>query len=301
MFFKQKPTEPTHETISCHSSLSTVFMKRGNQDQGHDEVPRTEEGKEGCVESSEEQEGEEEEEEDIICEHFYGEEAPPAMPSPEKEFAWDFFNPFDEVRTGIVSSFSDSSQEELRAVREKEGIPDLEEDGVRVMSERKVENVTNADEASKNKNKNTDLNINGDEHAANMSQGEKNSFRMIKTPTATNERELLEALKDVEDHFLRAYESGLDVCRMLEANRVQLQSGLEELKDSSNKLIRSITWSRSPLSRSSSCKSLVSCSSRSSSTWTELKTEMFDDYGGDGIWKPLFDPRKVVCLGKETL
>ncbi|XP_038997599.1 protein ROLLING AND ERECT LEAF 2-like [Hibiscus syriacus] len=272
MFFKQKPTEPTHETIPCQSSLSTVFLKRGGQDQGQDEGPRTEEGNEGCLESSEQ-----EEEDGIICEHFYDEEAPPAMPSQEKEFAWDFFNPFDEARTGVVSSFSDNSQEEFRAVREKEGIPDLEEEG-----ERKVENATNADGGdgeSKNKNKHTDLS-NGDDHDANMSQGEKNSFRIIKTPTATNERELLEALKDVEDHFLRAYESGLDVCRMLEANRVQLQSGLEELKESSNKLIRSITWSRSPLSRSSSCKSLVSCSSRSSSTWTELKTDMFHDYGG---------------------
>ncbi|KAK8673318.1 hypothetical protein V6N13_111664 [Hibiscus sabdariffa] len=273
MFFKQKPTEPTHETIPCQSSLSAVFLKRGNQDQGQEDGPRTVECKEGCLESSEEeQEGEDE----VICEHFYGEEAPPAMPSPE-EFAWDFFNPFDEVRTGVVSSFSDNSQEELREVREKEGIPDLEEDGERVMSERKVENVTNAYDGDEG-NKNRSLS-NGDDQDADMSQGEKNSFRMIKTPTATNERELLEALKDVEDHFLRAYESGLDVCRMLEANRVQLQSGLEELKESSNKLIRSITWSRSPLSRSPSCKSLVSCSSRSSSTWTELKSDMFDDYG----------------------
>ncbi|XP_038996824.1 protein ALTERED PHOSPHATE STARVATION RESPONSE 1-like [Hibiscus syriacus] len=238
--------------------------------------------KRGSVESSEEElESGEEEEGDIICEHFYGAEAPPAMPSPDKEFAWDFFNPFDEVRTGIVSSFNDSSQEELRAVREKEGIPDLEEDGVRDMSERKAENVTNADDGvEESKNKNTDLSINGDDHDANISQGEKNSFRIIKTPTATNERELLEDLKDVEDHFLRAYESGLDVCRVLEANRVQLQSGLEELKESSNKLIRSITWSRYPLSHSSYCKSLVSCSSRSSSTWTELKIDMYDDYGG---------------------
>ncbi|PPR84274.1 hypothetical protein GOBAR_AA36437 [Gossypium barbadense] len=236
MFFKQRLSEPTHETIPCQASMSTVFVKRGNEGQvqgGSDE---------GCVGSSEGEQESEGEEDEVICEHFYGEKAPPpAMPSPE-EFAWDFFNPFDEVRREEVvsSSFSGSSQEELRVVREKEGIPDLEEDGERVMSERKVENVTNA---------------------------------------ASNERELLEALKDVEDHFIRAYESGLDVCRMLEANRVHLQSGLEELK-SSNKLIRSITWSRSPLSRSSSCKSLASCSSRSSSTWTELKTDIFDDYGG---------------------
>ncbi|XWS45599.1 hypothetical protein CRYUN_Cryun15aG0150300 [Craigia yunnanensis] len=273
MFLKQRPIEPTHEILPCQSSHSTVFLKRGNEDQGQEEVPRTQVDKESCLESSED---EKESEDEVICEHFYGEEAPPAMPSPEKEFAWDFFNPFDGVRTEVVSSFSDTSDEELRVVREKEGIPDLEEDGERVMSERKVENVKNADDHD-GKSNNTDVR-NGDDQDANVSQGERNSFRMINTPT--NERELLEALKDVEDHFLRAYDSGMDVCRMLEANRVQLQSGLEELKESSNKLIRSITWSRSPLSRSSSCKSLLSSSSRNSSTWTELKTDLFDDYGG---------------------
>ena len=50
--------------------------------------------------------------------------------------------------------------------------------------------------------------------------------------------------------------------------------------ESSNKLIRSITLNRSTSSRSSSCKSLVSCSSKSSSTWTESKNDLFDDYGG---------------------
>ncbi|XP_017981574.1 PREDICTED: uncharacterized protein LOC18610709 [Theobroma cacao] len=276
MFLKQRPTEPTHETIRCQSSQSTVFVKRGSQDQGKEEVPRTQEDEEGCLESSEDERGSKEEEDEVVCEHFYGEEAPPAMPSPEKAFAWDFFNPFDGMRTEVVSSFTDSSDEELRVVREKEGIPDLEEDGERVVSERKDENVKIADGGDE-ESQNTDVR-NGDDHDAKVSQGDKNSFRMINTPT--NERELLEALKDIADHFLRAYDSGLDVCRMLEANRVQLQSGLEELKESSNKLIRSISWSRSPLSRSSSCKSLLSSSSRNSSTWAELKTDLFDDYGG---------------------
>ncbi|OMO55760.1 hypothetical protein CCACVL1_27027 [Corchorus capsularis] len=279
MFLKQRPTEPdTHETIPCQSS---VFLKSGIQVQGREQVPRNQEDKqEECLEESSE-----EEEDEVVCEHFYGEEAlPPAMPAPEMEFAWDFFNPFDGVRsTEVVSSFSDSCDEELRAVREKEGIPELEEDGIgeRVMSERKVENVKIADGGLDGKSKSRDLR-NGDDDDdddANVSQVEKSSFRMINN-TPTNERELLEALKDVEDHFLRAYDSGLDVCRMLEANRVQLQSGLEELKESSNKLIRSITWSRSPLSRSSSCKSLASSSSRSSSTWTDLKIDVFDDFGG---------------------
>ncbi|BAT84370.1 hypothetical protein VIGAN_04171900 [Vigna angularis var. angularis] len=34
-------------------------------------------------------------------------------------------------------------------------------------------------------------------------------------------RELFEALKDIEDHFLTAYNSGNEVTRMLEANKIQ--------------------------------------------------------------------------------
>ena len=48
--------------------------------------------------------------------------------------------------------------------------------------------------------------------------------------TPTNGKELLEALKDVEDHFIRAYDFGLEVSRMLKANRVPMLSGLEEIK-----------------------------------------------------------------------
>lgn len=51
--------------------------------------------------------------------------------------------------------------------------------------------------------------------------------------------------------------------------------------DNSTKIIPAITW-KSPSSRSSSCKSLVASSSKSSSTWTEFKNDLFDDYGGMG-------------------
>ena len=51
---------------------------------------------------------------------------------------------------------------------------------------------------------------------------------MIDIPT--DGRELLEALKNVGDHFIRAYDSGLEVSRMLEANRVPMLFGLEEIK-----------------------------------------------------------------------
>lgn len=49
--------------------------------------------------------------------------------------------------------------------------------------------------------------------------------------------------------------------------------------ENSTKIIQAITW-RSTSSRSSSCKSLVASNSKSSSTWTEFKNDLFDDYGG---------------------
>ncbi|XP_019053028.1 PREDICTED: uncharacterized protein LOC104595660 [Nelumbo nucifera] len=67
---------------------------------------------------------------------------------------------------------------------------------------------------------------------------------------------------------------------MLEANRVHLQSGLEEIKENSTKIIQAITWHRSTSSQSSSCKSFLASGSKGSSTWTEFKNDLFDDYGG---------------------
>lgn len=86
-----------------------------------------------------------------------------------------------------------------------------------------------------------------------------------------NGRELLEALKVVEDHFLRAHESGLRVSRMLEVNhKNQIPSHPPAFEDLQLQEISSRKWSVS--SRSSSCKSLLSSSSTStSSTWAESK------------------------------
>ncbi|KAL0334559.1 UNVERIFIED_CONTAM: protein ALTERED PHOSPHATE STARVATION RESPONSE 1 [Sesamum radiatum] len=115
--------------------------------------------------------------------------------------------------------------------------------------------------------------------SGNVSQGEQQvekGLTVIDTPVRG--RELLEALKDIEDHFIRAYDSGKDVSRMLECNRVHVQSNLEEIKESSTKLIQAITWRSA--SRSSSCKSLVATGPKSSSTWKEFNNDLFDDYGG---------------------
>ncbi|XP_030498662.2 protein ALTERED PHOSPHATE STARVATION RESPONSE 1 [Cannabis sativa] len=264
MFLQQTPSQPTHKTVPCLSEPSKVDEE---EEQGNPD---------------EEEEEESGSQESFVCDHFYGGTAPP-MPEPQSAFQWDFFNPFDGVRTEeVASGFGENLDEDLSAVREQEGIPDLEEDGEKVTSVGKVVDVNDGvvctDEARGGGGGCQAL-AKGEDCL--VSQEEQKCLSVIDTPN--DGRELLEALKDVVDLFIRAYDSGLDVSRMLETNMVQVQSAIEEIKENSNKLIRSITRSRSTsstLSWSPSCKSLLTSSSKSSSTWTEFKSEMFDEYGG---------------------
>ncbi|KAA8546126.1 hypothetical protein F0562_020980 [Nyssa sinensis] len=200
-------------------------------------------------------------------------EMPPQMPSPQRDFGWDFFNPFTSVRPEIISGYNRNSDDDLRVVREEEGIPDLEEEGDRMEEENKV---VVAEESGNVEHEESGVEVAKVVDNANVSQGEQKGLTVIDTPVKG--RELLEALKDIEDYFIRAYDSGKDVSRMLEVNRVHLQTRLDEIKENS-KLIQAITW-RSTTSRSPSCKSLVASSSKSSSTWTEFKNELFEDNGG---------------------
>ncbi|XP_057974550.1 protein ALTERED PHOSPHATE STARVATION RESPONSE 1-like [Malania oleifera] len=199
-------------------------------------------------ENNREEEGEEGEgratEEVCECEHFYGAFA-----------GWDYFNPFYGVQAEGIDGFSQGSDEDLSLIREEEGIPELEEDGERNEGGKREVVMGNMDDA-------------------NVSQGEQVGLGM------DDGRELLEALKDVEDHFVKAYDSGLDVSRMLEASKVHGQSGTEEIKVTSNKLFESITWDPSTSSQFSSGKSFLASSSKSSSTLTIFKNDLFDDFGG---------------------
>lgn len=94
-------------------------------------------------------------------------------------------------------------------------------------------------------------------------------------------RELLEALTEVRVQFLRAYNSSLDVSRILGTNMDPKQSDLEETEENSSKLKKSRSIS-SILSSSSSRKSLLRSSTRSSSTITPLNGGLFDDNGAMG-------------------
>ncbi|KGN61947.1 protein ALTERED PHOSPHATE STARVATION RESPONSE 1 [Cucumis sativus] len=256
MFLQQMPSDSTHETIatcpSCISSSSTSSQS--------------------SIEEREEESVEEERIEQVPP-YFYM-QMPPPMPSPQREFGWDFFNPFESMRTDVVGEYR---EDELRMVREEEGIPELEEAEVekedgnqRVVAVAEEENVG----AFREQRNGVEVIKVGDKE--DEGQFKQKGLTVIDTPVEG--RELLEALQDVEDYFIRAYDSGVDISRMLEANKIQLQSGLEEIKENSTKLIQAITWHRSVSGKPSSCKSLVASSSKGSPAWTEFKNELFDDY-----------------------
>ncbi|KAF5727138.1 hypothetical protein HS088_TW22G00825 [Tripterygium wilfordii] len=251
MFLQQKPSESTtHEAMACEScaddSSSTSSDFSQEEISTKQEVAREQNPYHG---------------------YFYMQpQMPPPFPSPQRDFGWDFFNPFDGMRPEGISGYRRSSDDDLRVVREEEGIPELEEEVEIEEEEKKV---------VAEKNAKGDLEESGlaemvklADGSANDSLGEQKGLTFIDCPKEG--RELLEALKDIEDYFIRAHSSGKDVSRMLEANQVRLQS------ENSTKLIQSIAWHRP----TSSCKSLVASSSKSSSTWTEFKNDLFDDYQG---------------------
>ncbi|XP_076910763.1 protein ALTERED PHOSPHATE STARVATION RESPONSE 1-like isoform X1 [Bidens hawaiensis] len=102
----------------------------------------------------------------------------------------------------------------------------------------------------------------------------------VSAPPENKGRELLEALKDVEDYFLKAYECGVEFSKMLEFNHVGPLDHLDSKVESSEKYIPAITWHKSPITRSPSCRSLLSSSSRSSFSGININGDLFDDAGG---------------------
>ncbi|KAJ8764975.1 hypothetical protein K2173_010442 [Erythroxylum novogranatense] len=256
MFLQQKPSESTtHEAVDCESCTSSLASDSSG-DETREEVEREEQS----------------------FGYFYMQMPPPMPQSPDGDFGWDFFNPFDTMRPEIISSYRRSTDDDLRVVREEEGIPELEEEEE---SEREEEakKVAVVEDKGKAEDKKCRVDVeNIEERIGNGIHVEQRGLAVIDNPEKG--RELREALKDIQDHFVRAYDSGKDVARMLEANRIYLQSGLGEIKEYSTKLIHAITWHRSTSSKASSCKSLVASSLKGSSNWTEFKNDLFDDYGG---------------------
>ncbi|XP_060962686.1 protein ALTERED PHOSPHATE STARVATION RESPONSE 1 [Cannabis sativa] len=277
MFLQQMPSESTCQTVDCGScASSTSSSDSEEQEEEEDE--------------DEEEDQEQEQEREVIreqhhqpCGYFYMQMPPPSMPSPRRDFGWDFFNPFDNVnRPEVINGYRHNLDDEvLRVVREEEGIPELEEEENKVAVAAAAATAADEDNEEKRVENGTTTVVNEvtkiDEGTTNLNQVEPKGLTVIDTPVEG--RELLEALKDIEDYFQKAYQSLIDVSRMLEANVDQMQSGLEEIKENSTKLIQSARH-RSISSKPSSCKSLVVSTSKSSSSWTEFRNDLFDDYGG---------------------
>ncbi|MBA0734494.1 hypothetical protein Gogos_018398 [Gossypium gossypioides] len=270
MLLQQRPSESTHEAIACESCGSSTSSDISDEET-EPEVVREEQQQQ----QKQQHQHQHQHQPPPPCGYFYI-QMPPPMPSPQRDFGWDFFNPFDVVRPEIISGYNRCSDDDLRAVREQEGIPELEEEGDTKEEEKKVVLVEEKD--TKREQEESESGLLKVKEETHVSQGEQKGLTVIDSPEKG--RELLEALKDIEDYFIRAYDSGKDVSRMLEANMVHLQSGLEGIKENSTKLIQAITWHRSTLSKPQSCKSLVASSSKSSSAWTEYKNDLFDQYGG---------------------
>lgn len=231
-FLRQTPSEPKTETAVFRwsrspSSSSSSATSEGGQGVGDAAVGAGKGG--GNVELG------------YGC--FFAEDPPP-LPSPMRTFGWDFFDPFDRVRAAeeasVMAGLHRSSEEDLRVVREEEGIPELEEEVLQ--GEGGGEYINEPSRRGKPASLGGgggDGNANNGEMVSRAAEDmpatdgnpkEKAEKGLTLLDTPARERELLEALKDVVDHFIRAYDSGKEVSRMLEANTLDPHAGVEEKK-----------------------------------------------------------------------
>ncbi|XP_037432947.1 protein ALTERED PHOSPHATE STARVATION RESPONSE 1-like [Triticum dicoccoides] len=213
---------------------------------------------------------------------------PPATPPPPPPAAsvvggWDFFNPFYGTEE-VAAAAAAISDEEMRAVREREGIPDLEEAEEEDEDEDENENEGEGEKvaaaAAKNPKADSSLGVAKQEGAKEVGEVTTgNNGGGLEVGMVQPGRELLAALKEVEELLSRAAEAGKEVSGMLEA-----AARAPELKESPSKIIHAIAWHRSPSSVSSSSYRSELGASSNSLSWTEKsetnKSDIFDDYGG---------------------
>ncbi|KAG0460432.1 hypothetical protein HPP92_020729 [Vanilla planifolia] len=268
-FLSQTPSEPKVEALvhssSASSSTSSVLASTLKEEREGDEG--------GGV-------GEE-----MGCSYFFS-DMPAGPPSPSctpSIFGWDFFNPFEGVRTSeaataISGGIFRSSDEELRRVREQEGIPELEEERPDNGKEAE-EQVVLMSAATVVREKEANAVEVSDSQKGEDSTGKGRTLTVMEEPK--KKIELLDALKDVEEEFLIAYDSGKELARMLEVNKINIQLGGDEIKENSSKFIQAITWHRSFSLMSSSSRSNLGSSSKDNLP-TESRSELFGDYGGMG-------------------
>ncbi|XP_020586899.1 uncharacterized protein LOC110029119 [Phalaenopsis equestris] len=244
-FLRQTPTEPKTEALAYRFSVSSSTSSTPSSN------------------LREEREREE---------YFFA-EIPVAPPSETEVYGWDFFNPFEGLTAAVMTAGLDrSSDEELRVMREREGIPELEEEVHE--ANREVKPMTVAVEVKEKREKVAKM-VESEEGDV----GERKEKELTVMEVTERKMELLDALKDVEEEFLKAYDSGKELARMLGADIVDTNPGEDEIKDNSSKLIQAIKWHRSSSSLSSSSRRYLVCKH---SSLTESRSVIFEDYGGMG-------------------
>jgi len=262
MFLQQYPCQPTTTTqealpSSCESPVSCSSSSSSSEDNGlgvqETQNPNVETQGDEHLHLHEDRHyhHHHHQEHHQQCGYYYmGMPSMPmsmSMPSPQRDFGWDFFNPF--AGEFINAGFQPNSDDHLKAVREQEGIPELEEEGGAELEGDTGKQATVDNAAVEENARNGTLdNVVGNEgvevvkakqmeghgHGGDLkSQGEK-GLTVTDEPVGVGDgdggRELSDALRDIEDHFMRAYDSGKEVSRMLEANKMHMQSGFEEIK-----------------------------------------------------------------------
>ncbi|KAL0921988.1 hypothetical protein M5K25_005944 [Dendrobium thyrsiflorum] len=85
-------------------------------------------------------------------------------------------------------------------------------------------------------------------HRTGSSGGGSESKRGKMVPAVPHSVSFLQILKELDDHFLKAYESAKEVSKMLEATRLHYHSNFADNRghiDHSEKVLKVITWNRS--------------------------------------------------------
>ncbi|CAH9106887.1 unnamed protein product, partial [Cuscuta epithymum] len=283
MFLQQNPTQEAADCLgSClHSSEDEEEKEEENEER--EDVYHLEKKEEKAQQAA------------AVSGYFYMEmpreevlQHSTQIPAGDGYGGWDFFNPFYGYNHQI-------SEEDLKVVREREGIPELEKEEEEICS--RVMKDERAESGKVEQKWGEEMVKGGEsERVVDVLKEEEVDKKGITELTDMEKgldggRELLEALKDIEDHFTRAYDSGKEVSRLLESNWVHTQPNLEDLRGNITTKLLALTWmptpaaAHSPLSSSSSSnkRSLVASTSKSSSTWmTEITNDVFGDHGGSG-------------------
>lgn len=196
-----KPTQVQVQGLPSLATPPPPPPQEGEEEEEAPASPPAEEDGDGGVQTPE-----------MECPYYYAPPAvtppPPPLPAASPVGGWDFFNPFygtEEVAAAI-------SDEEMRAVREREGIPELEE-----AEEEEGAKAAAAAAETKPPKAEPSLGVLTPQEEARDACEMAGNNGGLEVAVAPQGRELLAALKEVEELFAAAAEAGKEVSAMLEA------------------------------------------------------------------------------------